>query len=494
MKSIQTLPRLRVNGSELPEALQLTSIQLIQRLDAPGQCEITWYLATLDTDLLDSIALAPGTQIDVEIEDQPDSLFDGEITALEHHHEPSGGVSLKVRAYDRLVRLQRQQSLNTHVEVTTAELARTLAGEAGLSVNASADGPVWPRIVPRFHHDLALLRHYAARSGLHFVVHDGELELFPAERPEADPIPLVLGETLFEARVERNAVQPIDSISVLGWDPHTGDSHQARTDHPPATERTLLGATVESDGEARALASAEKQRSHAKARVFWGVAEGNAHLAPGQRIDPRGLAAEQNGPYMLTSVIHSIDSISGYLSELSTRPETPPTDEQAEVPGLVLGEVCDVEDPDDRGRVQVTLHSYNEAVGTWMQVLQLGAGDDKGLVALPEVGDRVLVGLPDGDPSRGIVLGGLYRSDGPPRTPDAAHSSGAHRPYTLTTRGGQRIQLNDADGSLRLNNAAGSYLALTPEGITVHAAGELVIEAPGQRLRLSANAIDMEQR
>jgi len=494
MNQIEALPQIHVDGAELPNTLQLTDVRVTQRLDAPAQCELTWRQGSLDSDTLESAALAPGTALSLGIGSQPGTLFSGEITSVEHGHEPSGGFCLRVRAYDSLVHLQRQQSLKTHVEVTTAELARTLADEAGLAVSAYADGPVWPRIVPRFDHDLALLRNYCQRSGLHFAFRNGKLRLFPADYEEGEATELTLGETLFEAVVERNDVQPLESMRVFGWDPHTGETRGSQTGDDTSTERALLGAAVESDGEAEALGRAALHHNRAIGHVFWGVANGNPVLAPGRRIRARGLAADRDGPYRLTTVVHSIDTTSGYLCELNSRPEPIEPDENVFVPGLLLGEVCDVDDPEGRGRVQVNLHSYNEAVSTWMLVLQAGAGEQKGLVLLPEVGDQVLVGLPDADPSRGIVLGGVYRSGGPPRDPNSARSASEHRPYTLTTRGGQRVQLNDADGSVRLRNATGSYLALTPEGITLHASGEMTVEAPGQRLTLGSKEIDMEQR
>lgn len=493
MKQIEALPRIRVDGIELPEVLRLSEVRVTQSLDAPAQCELTWRLGELAHDTLESITLAPGATLNLMVEGQPGTLFAGEITSVEHGHEPSGGFSLRVRAYDALVQLQRRQTLNTHVEVTTAELARTLAGEAGLSTTARVNGPLWPRVVPRFDHDLALLRDYCRRSGMHFTLREAEISLFPADHGEDVPTELTLGDSLFEARLERNHVQPVTSVRVHGWDPHTGDARQARAGSSSSTERTLLGQTAESEAEADALAGAAQHRYQAMAQTFWGIADGNARLAPGCRVRLRGVAGH-GGPYRLTTVVHSIDPASGYICELNSRPEPPTPNATTPVPGLILGEVCGVDDPEGLGRVQVNLHSYNEAVSTWLLVLQSGAGADKGLVALPEVGDQVLVGLPDGDPSRGVVLGGVYTSGGPPRDPRSARDTSEHRPYTLTTRGGQRVELNDADGSIRVGNAAGSYLAITPDGITLHALGDLTVQAPGHRLTLGSHEIDMEQR
>lgn len=498
MKQLQMLPGVRVDGVEIGEGLHLSQLRIVQRLDAPSQCEVSWSAPTLGFSSLSQTVVAPGDSLSVHIDTQTSSAFDGEVTSVEHLHEPSGAFTLRLRAYDVLGRLQRRQSVRTHVEVTTAELVRTLAGEAGLSTDASNEGPVWPRIVPRFAHDLALLREYTARSGLHFFVKKGTLQLFAPKTKADNIVELTLGKNLFETRVEHNTVRSVGTVRLLGWDPHTGEPRQVQTQGTDSSstgndyERVLLGTPVESDGEAESLASAELGRSQASDRVLWGVAEGDVALQPGRWVRVRGVAAGMEGPYLLRTVVHTLDTENGYVCEIDTRPELldrPPT-----VPALVTAVVCDVEDPEDQARVQVSLESYGDALSTWMLVLQLGAGHDKGVMVLPETGDRVLVALPDGDPSRGVVLGGLFHRDGPPNDQDAATSPGEHRPYTLSTRGGQRIRLNDADGSIRLQNAEGSFLSLTPEGLLLHAEGELVIEAPGHRLILGADRIDMQRR
>ncbi len=501
MRPVQAVPRVRVEGLDFGDHLYLADLRIVQRLNAPSQCEMSWKATTLDSQVLEQMAVTLGQQVIVRIDGQSTAALEGEVTGIEHVHQPSGGLTVRIRAYDGLVRLQRRQCMDTHVDVTTAELVRTLASRAGLAVETEADGPVWPRVVPRYAHDLALMRAYVARSGLHLAMVGNTLRLFAPR--EGDPaLERTLGETLFEARVERNAVQPVGSVRVLGWDPHTGEPRQAQMGEGAAVtpgdlnaERTLLGAAVESDGEAEALAAAELGRCRATSGVLWAVAEGDVSLRPGRWLRVRGVASGLEGPYLLSTVVHTVDERSGYVCELSSRPEPlerPSPDDG--VPSLLVGEVCDVEDPEDRGRVQVTLDSYAEAVSTWMLVMQLGAGQDKGVITLPEVGDHVLVGLPDGDPSRGVVLGGVYRREGPPHDPDASRSSGVHRPFTLKTRGGQRIRLNDADGSIRMENAAGSYLALTEAGLTLHAVGELVIEAPGERVILGGDRIDLERR
>lgn len=500
MRSVQDIPKITIDGIQVKEPLQLASLRVVQRLDAPAQCQLSWEAGTLDIRALEDVDIAMGTRLTVRIETQPSAIFTGEITAVEHVHQPSGGLILRVRAYDALIRLQRRQTLRTQVDVSTAELARVLADSIGLSLRSDDHGPVWPRVIPRFNHDLALLRHYARRSGLHFVAENDQLHLFPLRSDRGRALDLTLGEDLYEARLEHNVIRPMASIQILGWDVHTGEPRQSKAGSAagmpaPAQDfskqRSLLGSPLESEREAEVAADAALARNQSAQFLLWGVAEGNTALRPGRRVHLHGVAVGMAGPHRLTVVTHTVDAEGGYLCELSTEPE--PMDEPEALPGLVLGEVCDIDDPEQRGRVQVSLASYADAITTWMLVVQLGAGADKGLVSLPEVGDQVVVALPDGDPSQGLVLGGVYDADGPPHESGRANAPGQHYPYTLATRGGQRIQLNDAEGAIRLENAAGSFLSLRPEGIVLHAAGSLVLESPGERLRLSGDRIDLQR-
>jgi phage baseplate assembly protein gpV len=118
-----------------------------------------------------------------------------------------------------------------------------------------------------------------------------------------------------------------------------------------------------------------------------------------------------------------------------------------------------------------------------------GAGDGKGIAALPEIGDDVLVVFPDGDPARGIVLGGVYGQRALPRGARGKKS----RPFVLRTGGGQALELASDSALARLSNNRGSLLELTPGGIRVAAAGDLSIEAPGKTITIRAAAVNFEQ-
>ena len=122
-------------------------------------------------------------------------------------------------------------------------------------------------------------------------------------------------------------------------------------------------------------------------------------------------------------------------------------------------------------------------------MLSAGAGAGKGLMTLPDVGDHVLVLFAHGNPSEGMVLGGLYGIQGPP---DPGVEGTAVRRYTLLTPAGLKIQLDDTKKTIRLSDPKGSFFEIAPNKVRVHAAVDLDIEAPGHAIKIRGKSIDFQ--
>jgi uncharacterized protein involved in type VI secretion and phage assembly len=82
--------------------------------------------------------------------------------------------------------------------------------------------------------------------------------------------------------------------------------------------------------------------------------------------------------------------------------------------GLMGGIVTDNKDPDDMGRVKVTLpalgkDSNGADIGShWCRMATIMAGPGQGVAYFPEAGDEVIVGFQNGDPTQGYVLGCVW--------------------------------------------------------------------------------------
>ncbi|WP_328416264.1 phage baseplate assembly protein V [Micromonospora sp. NBC_00389] len=495
-----------LDGVELAGAARqrVRSLRVAARLDQPTQAELM--LATTAGGGAFDPPVRPGTALDLRLADHPDALFTGEVTCVEVEYAADGAAVLRLRAYDALHRLRKRQGLRVFTSVTAAELARELCGEVGLTVTAETDGPRLERLLQHRHSDLELLREVTGRAGLHLAA-DGDGVRLITLAGHGEPVKLALGANVHTLRLATNLDQASGASAALGWHPQRAEpisqqADEARCGRPAGDRpdpadvgadgvRTAVDQPGRSDDELAALAQARLDTRAAALVTAEGVAEGDPALRPGRRIDLSGVPDQVAGAYVLTEVVHTVDG-SGHLTRFSTvPPAAPPTGAGATggAAGAVvtLGTVTDVTDPDGLGRVRLTLPAYGDLDVGWLAVLCPGAGRGKGLVALPDPDDTVLVVLPGGEPASGIVLGSLFGAVEPY---DAGIDDGRARRWTLRTAGGQSIVVDDVQRSLRLATEGGSWLELTPDLATLHAATDLVISAPGRAMVVRARSVD----
>lgn len=505
MKAITPLSPvlIEIDGVQFPEAdsRALAAVRVQQELSLPSLCELTF--AEHAGSLERVQAIIPGSSLRVDVVGFSEPLFVGQVTAVEHIHSADGVHLVRVRGYDRLYLLRRRYATRIHIQVTPADLVRELAESVNLTVDTAETGPVWQRLYQHGQSDFALLQEVTERSGLYFIVWDDTLHLLTLSGRGA-ALPLRLGDSLFEVRIEVNSDLAYHSVVTNGWNPleirsyigRSSDPRSGRTasiralsnDADSGGEVLLVDEGVFDEHHADAFAQGILDFAIAREVTVWGIADGQPALRPGARIDLTGVHSSFSGEYVLTTVIHTIDGESGFVSEFSTMP--PPPNQSTRASVATLGIVTRIDDPDSLGRVRVTLPTFGGVESDWLNVLTFGAGAGKGLMILPDVDDHVLVLLTHGDPGQGIVLGGLYGAAG---SPDPGISDDAVRRFTLLTPGGQRVRLDDDQQSIRLENSDGSILELASDRVHLLSATDLLIEAPGKSIVVRGERIDFER-
>lgn len=505
MKPLLTMPAITIeaNGTALAatDLHALSAVLVQQRLSLPTLCELTFQATT--GPLASVEQLLPGANLRLTIAGQAEPLFVGQVTALEYCYTPNRGQEIRVRGYDSLHQLRKRQSVRAHVHVTTQDLAHDLVADLGLTVQATEPGPLWSQLIQHRQSDFELLQACAETSGLYLTVRGNVLHLITLQGI-GEAVPLALSETLLEARMEINAESLYRTITAAGWnsahmETYTSHVSQARVGRTVATEltparvggsgtRALIDENCLSEAHAAGLAQAELDARVAREITLWGVAEGATRLRPGAPVTVTGVADTMAGRYVLTSCTHTIDAQRGYLTELASTP--PPPRQRAYGSVGVPGVVSQIDDPDHLGRVRVTLPTYGDLETDWIPILSAGAGTNKGFMIFPAKGDHVLVLLAHEDPGQGVVLGNFYT---PEKPPDTGIANGTVERYTILTPGGQRVRLDDGQKAIRLENSDGSYCELAPHKVLLHAATDLEIAAPGQRIVIRGKNIDFER-
>ncbi|TCJ20404.1 type VI secretion system tip protein VgrG [Parasulfuritortus cantonensis] len=107
--------------------------------------------------------------------------------------------------------------------------------------------------------------------------------------------------------------------------------------------------------------------------------------------------------------------------EVSFRPErmTPKPIVQGPQTAIVVGPDGDEIHTDEYARVKVQFHwdrygKSDEDSSCWIRVSQVWAGKAWGGLALPRIGQEVIVGFLEGDPDQPIITGRVYNADQPP--------------------------------------------------------------------------------
>jgi uncharacterized protein involved in type VI secretion and phage assembly len=181
--------------------------------------------------------------------------------------------------------------------------------------------------------------------------------------------------------------------------------------------------------------------------------------------------------------------------------------------GVFPAQVLDIKDPDNQGRVKVTLPWSPDAQGgryeAWARLATLFGGNNRGSWFVPDVDDEVLVAFEHGDARRPYVLGGLWNGrDSPPESMDGAGNNykkilcsrngvkitlddqDGQEQLVCETPGGQKITLKDGPGSVEVVDSNGNSVKLEAAGITINASAKVTVNA--SQIAISAGMVTVD--
>lgn len=494
--------------------------------------------------LLRVSAIGPGSA-------EPVKLIEAEITAVEAEIDSTGSFTV-IRGFDVAHRLFRGRHTETYQNVTAADVVRQVAGRAGIPVGTiDATHLVHEHLSQGGVSDWTFLSGLAREIGYELTVRVGKLDFrrppeaagAPTAREDTsgavDPGPLVLqqGSTLLRLRASITSSEQVREVQVRGWDvaakkPLVGIAPAATASAQlPATDPAKIAEAVggcsyvgtdipyRTQAEVDAAAAALAERIGGAFAELEGTARGNPRLRAGSAVAVDSLGEPFDGSYVVTTSRHVWEAATGYVTHFSVtgRQErsllglaSGGSTAAHGVPGVVVGQVNDVKDPQNLGRVTLAFPWLSDDyVSDWARTVQPGAGQDRGAMVIPEVGDEVMVAFEQGDFRCPYVLGGLYNGVDRPKTHSAAavdSGSGQVNRRSLVSRRGHRLDLLDArghqdgiavttgDGSLVLTlDAVDTKLLLHSDGtVEVEALQGVTVDAGTGQISLSGGQIQVK--
>lgn len=381
---------------------------------------------------------------------EPSPLTQCEVTAIEYEFDALGCYTV-IRGLAPSYRLFHGKYTRFFEDMLASEIVLAILGENGIEPGAilPTDDPI-EYIVQGGVTDWDFIQMLAANAGYRAWMMDGLFNFAPIPLPAEGDIPgtyalsapnqIVVPQDLIRLRAVVRSTEQVDDVNVMGWSPLLGEP--VAGDSPPeilgteiALQPDVMGAAAgakifthlwfptddEDAAENKALAIGNEL---AEAMVeLDGECSGNPVLRPGVPINLSGAGAAFEGGYTLTSARHLFDPDVGYTTHfgvsgwqdrtlfgLTSKPPSP-MEQPTRIPGVVSATVIDVRDPLEQGRVQLLfdwMAGPEPVISDWTRCVHMGAGEGFGQLFVPEFGSEALVAFEQGDPSRPIVIGGLY--------------------------------------------------------------------------------------
>ncbi|MCA9623308.1 MAG: type VI secretion system tip protein VgrG, partial [Myxococcales bacterium] len=381
--------------------------------------------------------------------------------------EPTGLSTYGFRLAPKLVLLDGRRRRRIHQHQTTVGIVGSILDEWGIEHEFRTEDERHPRFEYRVQHDesdLAFVQRLLEAAGIFYFfdhakdsklilsdnLEHAELRSVPLryvdeEAPDVDAVTsLQLSHrvAVLEARVrdyhflrrtphetsrEQRAELPLEDFD---YTPGASTVEQSQGEGGDTPNADIDGAARADDAHLDRIAEMRVERAHAHAAAV--VLDVNVlDVHPGTTFVVTGHPhpqIDQNAKLLATStdIQGSVDDVWTILVEatLGDRPYRPPlltrrprieSMQSATVVGPQGEEIY----TDEYGRVRVRFHwdgqprDDEERSSCWIRVSQGWAGTGFGMMAIPRVGQEVLVGFLDGNPDQPVVMGRLYNAINP---------------------------------------------------------------------------------
>jgi uncharacterized protein involved in type VI secretion and phage assembly len=488
-----------INGQDLSLEMRnaLTDVKVKELLGAPASAVLR--LTDPELQFIDSRSFDVGTAIEIKVGAQQDtaktSIFNGEIVALEPEFQ-KGGCIVAVRAYDKSHRLQRSGKVRTFQKSSASDIITKILREAGLRGNVKSTDVQYEFFQQSGETDRELIRRFERAYGCRFSVDGTTASFQPADQTSGPAIELEYNVGLLAFRPRISGVQQAQSASVRGWDVMqkraiTAQAQNSGTISTPGLQRSkvqrdsgggtvlVLDRVLENMGEANKVA---KSTIDGRAEAYVeaeGTTLGSPKLRAGKKVNIKGVGTKLSGEYMLTSVTHSFRGEKGYYTTFEISGRSPrtlldlvhPPEKRVWGTHLVIGLVTNAKDPDEMGRVRVKYPTLSDSEeSAWARIVTPGAGQNKGLVMLPELDDEVVVAFEGGDTRRPLIIGSLFNGRAKP-SPEGLQKGDQSGKYSAS---------GNPDGSFGLVAKNRGYIE-TKKDLTFKSAQKMILQITGDR-------------
>lgn len=524
------------DGASVPETINVVSVLVKKAINRVPLAEIV----ILDGDMPDkdfpvsnADHFKPGALIKINAgyEQDEDTIFEGIV--VKHGIKISGSnySRLVVECRDKSVAMTVGRKNANYVDQKDSDIVSTILGRYGaLTSDVGSTTTQYKELVQYYCTDWDFMLSRAEANGF-VVIADGAKVTFKAPKTDGSAaLKITYGESIVDFQADLDARMQLSSVQSASWDiknqavtvqqsaPQTLNS---QGDLDSAQLATVLGldsfvlqtsSPIESTA-LKAWADGQQVKS-GLSRIRGSVKfQGSAKAKIGELMELEGVGNRFNGSVYVSSICHRIADgnwfteaefgmSSDWFAESRDLVAPPASGLLPAIEGLHIGVVMKLdEDPDGQYKIKVSTPVMQaETDGVWARLTKFYASSGIGAFFVPEIGDEVVLGYFNNDPSSPVILGSLYSSKRkPPYEFTADNYTKAivtksklklefdddKKIITVITPGENKIVVSDDGQSILLQDQNNNKVKLSSDGILLDSPSDISIKATG-KISLSA--------
>lgn len=439
-----------VDGTKLPDAMLVLETEVVKEVNKIPYARVVIFDGDSREQTFpqsEESMFEPGGEIEIKVAHDPtatmESIYKGLIIEHGIKLNRDGSSCLTLTCRDEAMALTVGRRNMIFYEQTDSDIISSIISDSGIAGTATVDPTTGThkKLIQYYSTNWDFIQARADANSLVTIINDGEINIKNPTVSEKTDVTITYGVDLMEMDLKIHSSHQYEEVQANFWD-HTTQAIENVTGAKPTTNsqgnidsgkladvlkpKELLQSSAPITKDfIQAWADSIYQRGHLsriRGRVKF---VGSEKTEVGKVIELVGFGARFNGDAYIGKVRHTIKNAQ-WLTEvelglpekthLEKYPSATPLGAGGALPainGLQHGVVIQVnDDPDGEYRVLINIPIIDnlEGEGVWARVSQLYATEDCGMIAFPEVGDEVILGFFDNDPTYPVILGSLYSS------------------------------------------------------------------------------------
>lgn len=359
------------------------------------------------------------------------------------------------------------------------------------------------------------------------LVDEGKYNWFkPGEKQDTKNI-ATMGTNIIEINTDNDARKSDATVKVSYWDPvqqqlvqeTATDAQEGKAQGFKLSENISMDGFVPKAAESQANAI-ENQKKLSSIRG--NVKVKGMDIAPGEFLKLEGLGGALDDTHLVSAVTHQVTNASWTTDIQIGLEKTAMSEKIKETPlakpglstpmqGLQIGVVTALENDKQAGhhRVkvrmpQVTRPDQGEDEGFWVRLSTLYAGNNRGFVFRPEIGDEVVLGFLNSDPNNPILLGSLHSNKNPApypasdKNPQQGFKSKGEmelifdddkKSVEIKTKKGLSVLIDESTGQIVLKDNHQNSITMSSSGMELKSNGTINIK--GGNVKIDGTRIDL---